>query len=54
VEPGSPKIQATSVISEQLPKANNYPMGKNSPNLVTLFADKKMSVSSIRFLAGKS
>jgi hypothetical protein len=31
-----PKIWATSVIFQKLPKNNNHPIGKNSPNLVTL------------------
>jgi hypothetical protein len=26
----------TSVIFKKLPKVNNYPLGENSPNLVTL------------------
>jgi hypothetical protein len=34
----SPKIWDTSVIFKLLPKVNNYPLGENSPNLVTLFA----------------
>jgi hypothetical protein len=32
----SPKIYATAVIFKTLPKENNRPIGKNSPNLVTL------------------
>jgi hypothetical protein len=32
-----PKLLATSVIIEKLPKVNNHPLGENSPNLVTLF-----------------
>jgi hypothetical protein len=29
-------VWATSVIFKKLPKINNHPMGKISPNLVTL------------------
>jgi hypothetical protein len=29
-------MKATSLIFMQLPKANNHPLGENSPNLVTL------------------
>jgi hypothetical protein len=32
----SPKLRAISVIFQKLPKANNRPLGENSPNLVTL------------------
>jgi hypothetical protein len=32
----SPKMWVTSVIFKKLPKVNNYPLGENSPNLVTL------------------
>jgi hypothetical protein len=31
-----PKMWGSFLISKKLPKANNHPMGKNSPNLVTL------------------
>jgi hypothetical protein len=33
-----PTFWTTTVIFEKLPKANNRPLGKNSPNLVTLMA----------------
>jgi hypothetical protein len=36
--PKYPKFSATSVISIKLPKANDSPLGENSPNLVTLVA----------------
>jgi hypothetical protein len=32
----SPQIGAIFVVFKELPKANNRPRGKNSPNLVTL------------------
>jgi hypothetical protein len=32
----SHKLWAIYVIFQKLPKANNRPLGKNSPNLVTL------------------
>jgi hypothetical protein len=32
-----PKVSATFVIFEQLPKVKNHPVGENLPNLVTLF-----------------
>jgi hypothetical protein len=34
-----PKISATALIIEKLPKGNNRPIGENSPNLVTLLAN---------------
>jgi hypothetical protein len=33
-----PKIWASSLIFVKLPKENNHPRGKNSPNLVTLLS----------------
>jgi hypothetical protein len=36
VEKGSPKILATYVIFERLPRVNNRPIGENWANLVTL------------------
>jgi hypothetical protein len=32
---------ANSLILQKLPKANNRPMGENSPNLVTLAAESE-------------
>jgi hypothetical protein len=32
----SPKLWATSVIFEKLPKDNNRPLGENSPTVATL------------------
>jgi hypothetical protein len=37
----STKMWATFVISKQLLKIKNHPMGENSPNLVTLNAAQK-------------
>jgi hypothetical protein len=34
-----PKIWAWSVTFRKLPKVNNFPMGENSPNLITLFSN---------------
>jgi hypothetical protein len=39
-----PKICATSVIFEPLPKVNNRPIGETSPNLVTLLAFNAFTV----------
>jgi hypothetical protein len=36
MEKSSPEMCATSVIFKPLTKVNNQPLGKNSPNLVTL------------------
>jgi hypothetical protein len=36
----SPTICAASVIFKNLPKENNRPIGENSLNLVTLFAEE--------------
>jgi hypothetical protein len=38
VEKSSPKLGyvGTSVLFQKTPKANNHPMGENSPNLATL------------------
>jgi hypothetical protein len=36
LEKSSPKLWAISAIFQKLPKANNRPLGENSPNLVTL------------------
>jgi hypothetical protein len=37
-----PKVWPPFVIKKRRPKEDNHPMGKNSPNLVTLLPRKKM------------
>jgi hypothetical protein len=36
VEKSSPEMCASSGSFKPMPKVNNYPLGENSPNLVTL------------------
>jgi hypothetical protein len=40
VEESSPKIFAASLIFKKQPKVDNHPIGKNSPNPVTLKTEK--------------
>jgi hypothetical protein len=41
VEKGSSHFWVAFVITPKLPKVNNHPIGKNSPNLVTLYVRAK-------------
>jgi hypothetical protein len=54
VEKISPHFWATSAIFNKLPKANNHPLGENSPNLVTLtgsnhFAPQRKNLTPEKF-----